>query len=303
MRAHGHLHSTCMDRQVDQSWLIAVVLRLFIAVPAVCGAAHAEPVDTMRHERWSVATAHLGVRDVRACLQSTLDFFTAPERAQAGQWAAFLGVAVVDLAVMMSADREIQARVSRNRTPALTDFVEPLQYYGDGTVDASLSASLYLLGLLTRSERLREAGRDALLSLALSAMVSWGLKIAVGRSRPYTGDGSLEFSPYATQTAHQSFPSGHSTAAFALSTSLACTIHRPWAGVLLYAAATMVAVQRVYGDKHWASDVIAGAALGIASGVSVYRSGRRADEQTAFRPRIEPRLVRGAVGCVVECDF
>jgi membrane-associated phospholipid phosphatase len=59
--------------------------------------------------------------------------------------------------------------------------------------------------------------------------------------------------------------SGHSALAFAFATSLSQEIHRTWATVGLYALATGTAWSRVYDDEHWTSDVLVGAAVGIAS--------------------------------------
>jgi membrane-associated phospholipid phosphatase len=66
------------------------------------------------------------------------------------------------------------------------------------------------------------------------------------------------------------FPSGHSTVAFALATSLSHELHNPIAAVALYAAATGTAWSRIYNACHWGSDVVVGAALGIASAEGVH---------------------------------
>ena len=67
-------------------------------------------------------------------------------------------------------------------------------------------------------------------------------------------------------------PSGHATIAFALATSLSDDIHRPWASVGLYGLATGVAWSRINDNRHWLTDVTAGALLGITSAKLV--SGR-----------------------------
>jgi membrane-associated phospholipid phosphatase len=60
--------------------------------------------------------------------------------------------------------------------------------------------------------------------------------------------------------------------AFALATSLADDIDRPWAAVGLYTAAGAVGWSRIHDNRHWLSDVAAGAVLGIAS--AKFASGR-----------------------------
>ena len=60
-------------------------------------------------------------------------------------------------------------------------------------------------------------------------------------------------------------PSGHAAMSFALATSLADEIHRPWATVGLYGMATAVGWSRINDNRHWLSDVAAGALIGITS--------------------------------------
>jgi membrane-associated phospholipid phosphatase len=60
-------------------------------------------------------------------------------------------------------------------------------------------------------------------------------------------------------------PSGHTTIAFALATALSDDIKRTWASAGLYTLATGVGWARLNDNRHWLSDVAAGAALGITS--------------------------------------
>jgi membrane-associated phospholipid phosphatase len=67
-------------------------------------------------------------------------------------------------------------------------------------------------------------------------------------------------------------PSGHTTMAFALATTLADDIHKTWASVGLYTMATGVGWSRVNDNKHWLTDIAAGAVIGVTSAKLV--SGR-----------------------------
>jgi len=66
---------------------------------------------------------------------------------------------------------------------------------------------------------------------------------------------------------YQSFPSGHTAEAFAGAEFMRLEYKdvSPWYGVAGYAMATATGMLRMYNDKHWMSDVIAGAGVGIAS--------------------------------------
>jgi membrane-associated phospholipid phosphatase len=87
------------------------------------------------------------------------------------------------------------------------------------------------------------------------------LKVAVGRERPNGQD-------------EKSFPSGHTSNAFALAS--VAQLHYGWRiGVPAYALAGLMGVSRIHEDKHWLSDVVAGAALGYIAGRTVVRVNNR----------------------------
>ena len=71
-----------------------------------------------------------------------------------------------------------------------------------------------------------------------------------------------------------SFPSGHAADTMAFATAL--ERHFNWKFYMpAYAAATYVAISRLHDNRHFASDVAAGAAVGIIAGRTVTRTGHR----------------------------
>ena len=101
-------------------------------------------------------------------------------------------------------------------------------------------------------------------AVAINAGVTDLLKHSIHELRPDRSDNS-------------SFPSRHSSWAFAASTMLSNELYAysPWWSVCAQAAASAIAYQRVAARKHYASDVIAGAAIGIASTELGYWLGRK----------------------------
>ena len=92
---------------------------------------------------------------------------------------------------------------------------------------------------------------------AINEAIVQGLKVAVGRTRP---DGSD----------NRSFPSGHAATSFMIAT----VVHRSYgrtAGIIGYSTATFISFSRIRENKHWASDLAAGATLGYIVGSSVTR--------------------------------
>jgi len=90
------------------------------------------------------------------------------------------------------------------------------------------------------------------------------LKMAIDRARPYMEEGSGTFHPFSSifiQDYH-SMPGGHTTVAFTILTVLSRNVKPVWLKVLLYVPAALTFVSRVYQDKHWTSDNFMGAAFG-----------------------------------------
>ena len=144
-----------------------------------------------------------------------------------------------------------------------------------------LSVGLLTAGALTGHPAMADAGWHAALSIGLASAIGIGLKYAIGRARPATapwsdpgerGPDSDEFRPVSASGAWASFPSGHTTAAFAAAASLTAELdrHDPHAarilGPLLYSGAGLVGLSRMYNNQHWASDVVAGALIGTLVG-------------------------------------
>ena len=112
--------------------------------------------------------------------------------------------------------------------------------------------------------------RRAALSMALTVMIASGIcsliKVAVSRPRP--ADGVVDVTS-------DSFPSGHTTTAAAITIALVIAFPRVWARVLAAAWIPLMAISRDYLLVHWLSDVIAGAVLGASVAVLVSEIARR----------------------------
>ena len=116
-----------------------------------------------------------------------------------------------------------------------------------------------------------------------------GLKLAVGRARPDAGLADPDdFRPFGRLDA--SFPSGHTTVAFAAASAIDAESEARWVPWVVYPVAAAVGWARVQQDKHWLSDVTAGAALG-------FWTGRKIDQVERGQVRLFDRarfLVRGS---------
>jgi undecaprenyl-diphosphatase len=116
------------------------------------------------------------------------------------------------------------------------------------------------------------AGCSFLLGLGVNQIIL----LFIQRARPYeTGITRLLIEP----TVDFSFPSDHSTAAFAIAAAFLLYGSRR-VGLAFLAAAVLICLSRIYVGTHYVSDVLGGALVGTVACLSVgaaYREGSRAD--------------------------
>jgi membrane-associated phospholipid phosphatase len=135
-----------------------------------------------------------------------------------------------------------------------------IRHFGQADVYVPVTAGIVAAGLLTHQPEVTRAGGRVALALVLTAAMTGGAKITIGRARPNESTDAFDFQPFSGQ---ESMPSGHTSMAFAFATALSDEIHRPVATVGLYGLATGVGWSRIHDNEHWLSDVGAGAILGI----------------------------------------
>jgi membrane-associated phospholipid phosphatase len=136
----------------------------------------------------------------------------------------------------------------------------------------------YGIGRLAHSATTADIGLHTFEALVLTTTISEVLRGTIGRTRPREAmENPFRFDPFNGFVAFEtrSFPSLHTAAAFATATALVGEIRerRPGAtkvaAPLLYGAAMIPGLTRIYLDQHWASDVVAGAFVGALLGSRV----------------------------------
>ena len=139
---------------------------------------------------------------------------------------------------------------ARYFTQELLTFIRPL---GKGEVLLLLACILGVCGARKRATHI-------LLAVLLTGILVWPLKLGVGRERP-------------NRSNTESFPSGDTASVVAFCTPLAAA--SPWGSVMTVAAGSAVAAGRVYDGKHFPSDVLTGAAMGVLSAAIAWAILRR----------------------------
>ncbi len=172
----------------------------------------------------------------------------------------FAGIAAVSLASDTHISKALT--LSPNRVRESTTFSN----YAIGAFGGA-TGGLWILGKMTHNDHEQEA---ALLSgeAAVDALaVTFPLQYAFGRQRPGEGNGQGNFWQGGT-----SFPSDHSTAAWAIASVMAHEYPGTLTKILAYGLASAVSASRVTGKDHFPTDVLVGGAIGWFMGQYVYRA-------------------------------
>lgn len=144
-----------------------------------------------------------------------------------------------------------------------------------------IGTTMYATGRLTKNDRLARLGLYGTEALLVGELTAGAMKGVFGRQRPYVrprnSDSYALFRGFGRKDQFRSFPSGHTVAAFAAAAAVTSETSGWWPdsrwiiGPLMYGGAAVAGASRMYDNRHWASDVIAGAAIGTFAGLKVVR--------------------------------
>jgi membrane-associated phospholipid phosphatase len=134
------------------------------------------------------------------------------------------------------------------------------KYLGQSYVLIPTAATIYIVGRAKDQPKVSHVGMDLIESLLVSEAIVQTLKYATRRERP-------------DDSGKTSFPSGHAADTFAFATAL--ERHLGWKGAVpAYIFASYVAISRIPDNRHWMSDVVFGASVGIIAGRTCTRHGK-----------------------------
>ncbi len=126
-----------------------------------------------------------------------------------------------------------------------------------------------VVALIEQDDDLLKSALYVGVSIGVDGVLTYGLKKIVHRPRPYVTYPN-EIIPYSTETS-LSFPSGHTSLAFATATSLSLKYPKWYVIVPTYVWACSVGYSRMNLGMHYPSDVLAGAVLGAGSAYVTYQ--------------------------------
>ena len=164
------------------------------------------------------------------------------------RWKAPVALGLTSLLLYNSSSKDAQSTIYRNNFSSFSTKLDDILQYTPTILNIGLAAS----GLKTKNTRADRLG-IFVLGTGIYVVATQGLKYAINETRP--------------NGAERSFPSGHAATAFFGATLLAKEYgeNYPWIAVGGYTIAGTTAVLRMANNQHWASDVLMGAGIGIAS--------------------------------------
>lgn len=166
--------------------------------------------------------------------------------------------------------------VREERNEKFINFSNHLDDYLQHTPSAA-TFILSLTGVKGKHDPPNQAALYIKSELVMLAVV-YSLKYSVGEARPDTGK-------------KNSFPSGHTAQAFTAASFLSKEYgyKSVWISIGAYTAASAVGVFRMLNNRHWISDVLVGAGIGMLSTEFAYRThrncwGKRKKQSIALNP-------------------
>lgn len=209
-----------------------------------------------------------------------------------------LGLSALAVGTVAVFDEPIRDALQRRSSFSSRDAAEafrPVSFWGP----LAGAATVWGVARLAGGERTEQAAADALEAVLLTVLVVVpAIKEVSGRARPATGLGPGHLRPFSE---HKSFPSGEVAQAFALATVVRQHRAAPWLQGVLWAFAGATTWSRLEMDRHWASDAVAGALVGVAMGcwVVARASARRRDDGLV----VSPVAVSGGAAVAVRASW
>jgi membrane-associated phospholipid phosphatase len=264
-------------RRIDKQLLWAGLFLLFAG-----GAVRADDAPPDSSSK-NPAYPEILIDDVRHVL-------TAPARWQKQEWQN-LGLAtagVIGVAAIL--DRPVRDEMRRHAPNNL--FLHDVERFG-AEYSLGVLGGFYLAGAIGNDDTAAAVAQDGLAAcLIASGIVTPAIKFVTGRARPRANAGVAKFHPFSlSYSTNSSFPSGHTTEAFALASVISSHYDETWVKFSSYTVAGLVGAARSYHDAHFASDVLAGALVGTLVGQSVVEHNRTLRSgKMVLLPEIAPGL-------------
>ncbi len=160
------------------------------------------------------------------------------------------------------------------------NFDASLDFFSDTTRPVSVATPIviYVIGYFSEDKTLKDKALFFAETSLISAGLTYALKYSIKKERPYK---TYPFIEKATDGGSPSFPSGHTSEAFATATSV-CIVSKKWYVIVPASIwAISIAYSRMHLGVHYPSDVLAGAILGSSSAYFSYKLNKWLNKKTS----------------------
>jgi hypothetical protein len=199
----------------------------------------------------------------------TKNIITSPARWDSNDWLKASFVVGTSL-VLYIEDDNIKTWIQRNKNNTTSHLADDAKTATRYSLVALGGLGIY--GYAASDDKAKTTFLLSTESFLLTGAFVQVLKHTTGRARPYTGEPHDTWYGLTSQGDHMSFPSGDASSAFAISAVVASEYDNAFVPPILYGLSTLVALERVHNNAHWASDVFVGSAIGYFTGKAVVES-------------------------------
>jgi len=154
-------------------------------------------------------------------------------------------------------------RIKSNQNSFLDRYTNFFNEFGEKKIIAPATVATWLIGTAIKDKRLSNTALNSGKALVTGAILTEGIKIIAGRSRPDQLHGNMHFDALGGNNNNtKSLPSGHAFVAWAVFTPFA-EEYSKW----IYVIPASVSLARAYRNRHWLSDVVLGGGIGYFAGL------------------------------------
>lgn len=180
-------------------------------------------------------------------------------------------------------DQRMLVRLMESRNPGTTKIMKGISDYTQ-EISFLIPATVTVVGLIDNNKMTLKKGLYLAEAAAASTFICYGMKYSFKRSRPYTKIPELSADGTGKDP---SFPSGHTSVAFASATSLYLAYPKWYVAVPAFTYAAAVGYSRMYLGVHYPTDVLAGAVIGAGSAWLMYKANKWLFKK---KPALKPDL-------------
>lgn len=237
---------------------------------------------------------------VKGYLTDTARILASPARWDGSDWLK-AGLIIGATSGIYFADADIRNFAQRNQSAAGDRSAAVGNAVGNPFYILPPLALFYLHGHVNDDPKARRTSLLTMESLVISGAFTLAVKSAGGRARPSKGETATSWDGPGLKGGDPSFPSTHATAAFSVASVIAEEYGtNPYVPPLAYGLATLTGMARIYDNRHWASDVVFGGAVGYLVGKAVVRYHSR---QSGSAVTIMPTVTQQGFGLKADYRF